>query len=53
MMARKKCAYEECVKQEQQAGVCLNHFYEEYRTEARMNVDDLWEFVKGELKING
>lgn len=52
-MARKKCAYDGCSKQEQQAGVCLIHYWEEYRAEAKFSGEDFWEFVKKELRIDG
>jgi len=52
-MAKNKCAYEDCDKLEQQAGVCLLHYWEEYRSEDKFDADELWEFVKKELKING
>jgi hypothetical protein len=52
-MARKKCAYEDCPRQEHTAGVCQDHYLEEYRIEATYDVDDFWNFVKKELRIRG
>lgn len=51
-MARKKCAYDGCNRQEQQAGVCMNHYWEEYNIDAKYDINDFWEFVKKELRIN-
>lgn len=50
-MARKKCAYEACSKQEQQAGVCMDHYWQEYNVEATWDIEDFWQFVKKELRI--
>lgn len=52
-MARKKCAYADCDRQEQQAGVCMDHYWEEYKIDLKYDVDDFWEFVKKEMRIRG
>ena len=50
-MPRQKCAYEDCNRLEQQAGVCMTHYWEEYKIDLTYDVDDFWEFVKKELRI--
>lgn len=50
-MARKKCAYEQCERQEQRSGVCATHYWDEYRMEIVDDVDDYWQWVKEYLKI--